>query len=460
MTASPKPAAHPAAAAPQSETKTFARTDPAVARLETLLQLEADSRRTSSLGELRHHLSHETRALLPFRQAVLLERHRDRWRVTRLSSVAVVDSDAPFVRAVEALIQHRTGADGLTDAQHFTLATYEAEKGGLPFREALWMPLKREGKVFAGLLMLSERAWRKTDDVLALRLSETYAHAWTAFAKTEVRPWRRWMRLWPAVAGALLIASFIPVPLTTLAPATVVANNPFIVTAPIDGVVSKVLVEPNQLVDKGAALVALDDTELRGQAELAEKRLVLAQATLLRARQSALVDAASRRDLAVAEGEWTVARAERDFARRRLSKVEIRAPRPGLAVFNDPDDWKGRPVGTGQRIMEIADPADIKLLIEVPVNDAIVLNDRARIRVFFDSDPLRPLTARLTNAAFHAMPVDGGGVAYRVTAHFESAASLPRIGSRGTAQLQGNEVALWFYLLRRPLSFLRQTFGL
>lgn len=460
MTAVPKTVSPPGPQASPPEKKTSMRADPAVARLETLLQLEADSRRCQTLGELRHHVTHDTRALMPFRQAVLLERDRQRWRVSRISSVSVVDTDSPFVRAIEALVEHRIGAGGLKEPTHFTLASYEAEKGGLPFREALWMPLERSDGVFAGLLMLSERAWRTTDDVLALRLAETYTHAWTAFSSSEPRRWRKWFGLWPAALAALLAVSFIPVPLTTLAPATAIAQAPFIVTAPIDGVVSQVLVEPNAMVEKGALLVALDDTELRGQSELAEKRMNLAQASLLRARQSALVDPTSRRDLAVAEGEWSLARAERDFAQQRLAKVEIRAPRAGLAVFNDPDDWKGRPVGTGQRIMEIADPKDVKLLIEVPVNDAIALNDNAKIRVFFDADPLRPLTARLIDAAFHAMPVDGGGVAYRVTARLDDPRALPRIGSRGTAQLQGSEVALWFYLLRRPLSFMRQTFGL
>lgn len=459
MTAAPKPVAEPGNQKPATTTVSL-RTDPAVARLETLLQLEAEARRCQSHAELRHHLTHDTRALLPFRQAVLLEPNKDRWKVSGISSVSVIDDNAPFVVAVQALIQRRIDAEQLKEAQHFTLAAYEAEQGGLPFREALWMPLQRGGRAFAGLLMLSERPWRKTDDVLALRLGETYTHAWSAQASSGSRGWRRWFGFWPVLIGVAAVASFVPVPLTTLAPASVVADAPFLVTAPIDGVVSQIVVEPNETVEAGTLIAMLDDTELRGQAELAEKRLSLAQATLLRARQSALIDPESRRDLAVAEGEWVLARAERNFAKERLAKVKIVAPRSGLAVFNDPDDWKGRPVGTGERIMEIADPKEIKLRIDLPVNDAIVMKQDAKIRVFFDTDPLRPVTARLESAAFHAMPVDGGGVAYRVTARIESSAHRPRIGSRGTAQIQGNDVALWFYLLRRPLSYLRQTFGI
>ena len=44
----------------------------------------------------------------------------------------------------------------------------------------------------------------------------------------------------------------------------------------------------------------------------------------------------------------------------------------------------GRPVITGQRIMDIADPARTLFRLQVPADDALVLNAANRIRVFMD----------------------------------------------------------------------------
>ena len=42
----------------------------------------------------------------------------------------------------------------------------------------------------------------------------------------------------------------------------------------------------------------------------------------------------------------------------------------------------------------------------------------------------------------------------------EPGATPPRLGIRGTAQLIGENVPLYLYLFRKPISFLRQKFGL
>ena len=110
--------------------------------------------------------------------------------------------------------------------------------------------------------------------------------------------------------------------------------------------------------------------------------------------------------------------------------------------------------------MEIADPARVEIRIDVPVSDSIILAPGARVTAYLDSDPLRPLAATIVRADYQARARDNGAMAFRVVAELSDAqATPPRLGIRGTAQLYGSSVSLGFYLLRRPISALRQWIG-
>ena len=151
--------------------------------------------------------------------------------------------------------------------------------------------------------------------------------------------------------------------------------------------------------------------------------------------------------------------AERDAAADQMSRTRVTATRAGLAVFASRKDWEGRPVSTGERIMQIASPDHVQVRIDMPVKDAPVVRDQTRVRVYLDSDPINPLEARLERATYHATPIAGGGLAFVLYAHLGDVAP-PRIGYRGTAQVFGDDVPLIYYILRRPLTALRQMVGL
>ena len=51
-------------------------------------------------------------------------------------------------------------------------------------------------------------------------------------------------------------------------------------------------------------------------------------------------------------------------------------------------------------------------------------------------------------------------LAFRLKASFGEGTALPRIGLKGTAKIYGNRVPLFYYLMRRPISAVRQTLGL
>ncbi|MGE4416254.1 MAG: HlyD family efflux transporter periplasmic adaptor subunit, partial [Marinobacterium sp.] len=132
----------------------------------------------------------------------------------------------------------------------------------------------------------------------------------------------------------------------------------------------------------------------------------------------------------------------------------------GVAVLDDPMEWRGRPVKVGERIMLVADPEQIELEIMLPVKDSIVLSPGADIKVFLDNDPIHAWSAVLRHAAYEPRSTATQEVAYRLIADLTGDNQmLPRIGLKGTAKIYGERVSLFFYLFRRPLTSLRQWIG-
>jgi hypothetical protein len=142
-----------------------------------------------------------------------------------------------------------------------------------------------------------------------------------------------------------------------------------------------------------------------------------------------------------------------------LGRVEVRAPRDGIVVFGDPNDWVGKPVVTGERIAQLADPKDAGVLVWLPAADAINLEPGAEIRLFLHVAPLAPLPARLAQTSYQAIASPEGVVGYRVRGTFTDTQPEARIGLKGTAKLYGERVPLAYLALRRPLATLREWSG-
>ena len=122
-------------------------------------------------------------------------------------------------------------------------------------------------------------------------------------------------------AALLMLAAFIPVPMSTLAPAEIVADTPFMITAPIDGVVEQILIAPNSEIAAGQALVRLVDTTHRNEFLLAGQEQSVAQARLRQASLTSFIDNEAKRSLATAQAEQKLALARQDYAKDRLSKT-------------------------------------------------------------------------------------------------------------------------------------------
>ena len=438
--------------------------------LATLLQLERMVRAAGTQQELQFLFVNETRRLISYRRAVFVipsTPFSPQYEVRAVSSVPVVDRTTPLLQWIERLVHDLRMTSRGPDIRQVTEidcpTDLKPDWQEFSAGYGLWCPLKHpDGQVLGGLWLTRDQPWPDHELTILQRLSEAYAYAWRAVGPSKSLGWRwRFTRtttwLLAATMSGLLA---IPVPMSTLAPAKIVAKDPLIVSAPIDGVIAELVVPPNSAVSKGDVLFRYEDTTFRNDYQVAERNLDVAMAQYRRASQGSFVEADQKADVPLLKAEVELRETERNYAYERLAKVEVKAEQAGLVLYTDKSDWVGKPVVVGQRIMELANPQQLEVRIDLPVEDAIVLREGAAVALFLNADPFSSVPATVSHASYHAEVLPNNTLAYRVTAQLGQEASEFRIGWQGSAKIYGQQVTLFTYLFRRPISALRPWIGL
>jgi hypothetical protein len=439
--------------------------------LITLLALARRARQVQDPAELGFMAVNDSHALAPYRQAVLWFASAG---VVALSGVVQPEANVPYVqwlqRACAALQGQAGGPRAVTAAD-------------LPPEEAAgwadWLPPHGFCVPLAGtdglVLLARDAAWTEQESVVLAEWFDTWRHAWQAldakpqagwkallarlrgaFAARPGRPW--WQQpatKWAAIAIAVLL---VPVRLTVLAPGELVPLDPAVIRAPFDGVVAGFLVNPNDKVQAGQPLFTFDDATIASRLEVARQALATAEAEYRQANQQALGDAKYKAQLVVLAGKAEEKRAEANYLQGQLERSRVLSPRAGIALFDDPTEWVGKPVVTGERVLRVAAPDRMEVEGWLPLDEAIPLAVGAPVTLYLNATPLQPVSARLRFVAHDASVRPDGSYAYRVRA---ALAEPPRhrIGLKGTVKLAGGWVPLGYWMLRRPAAAVRQFLG-
>jgi hypothetical protein len=434
------------------------RTGPSL--LEVLIRLEGEAIQAQDALSLQHQAVNKPRAVLECGHILWVKRSGHRVRIEAITGQPEIDRTTPFAQWMRAELRNRSKAGTLDSPASWQFKSRRSEDQiDYPFAHAHYAPFSPDPSR-GGLLFTFAAPPADTQLPLMARLGEIYGlvHAARRGAKrARMAPRKRKIVL--GTVAALALIGCLPVQMTTLAPAEVVADTPYLVASEFDGVIRDVLVAPNAQVSKGDPLIQLDDVTLRNELALAEKELGLAEVRARMADLRAFVDVEAKRELAVAQAESQLATVRRNYARARLDKTILRAPRDGLALFPDVSALSGKPVATGEAILRIAEPTRVLLRLDAPLAHGEALREGARVRMFLDTDPVHPLEATLERASYRATEVPGGGMAFAAHARL-SEDDLPRIGARGVAKIHGETAPLAWFLVRRPVTLLRQMSGL
>lgn len=241
--------------------------------------------------------------------------------------------------------------------------------------------------------------------------------------------------------------------------AEVVPSNATIVRSPIEGIIGEVFVEPNQGVLPGDLILSFDDTNLQSQKDLAEQELAIARAEYQSANQAAVRDRDIASELPVLQAVIDQRETQLDYTETLLARSNIYAQKQGIVVIPRVTELEGMPVQVGERLFSLAEPGNVEMEFWLAVGDAIPLPYNARVTLFLNVYPERAHRANVRFVNYQAEVSPEGVLGYRGRAEFIDNDEL-RIGWRGTAKIYGDDVTLFYFLFRRPLSVLRQWIGI
>lgn len=423
----------------------------------------------AKVADLQFIIVNETLQLAPYRQAALFSVSPldHQYKLAAASGLVSVSEDSPYAVWLSQLAKTFPHTPA-SEVKHFHEAPAEFKDGWVEWlpESLLLIPLHTAQAGLVGLVMYArEQPWAEQEVALLNELHFNYAYCLAALIKSKRTALNaitdclsgKTLRVFALLLVACL---FIPVRLSALGPAEIIALNGFSVASPQDGVISTFQVKPNAMVKTGDVLFTLDDTTVSNRYAVAEKALAIAQADALVAEQRAFEDVKSKGELASAIGRVREKQAELAAIEAVMSRVEVRAARAGIAVFADVNDWIGKPVQTGERVLFIANPQDAGLLMWLPVSDAINLELGAPMRIFLNTQPLQPVSAQLIETSYQASLSPQNVMAYRIKGAFLETHHPPRIGLHGTARISGRWTMLGYYVFRRPISALRAWTGL
>ena len=438
-------------------------------KIARLISLEKKTREAKSKDELNFIVVNETREIIDYTTSfLLLKSATDKFHINAISDIASIDRTAPLVTFVESVINHQTKKDlkeiESIDLEQFSKKIKKQKPKNIP-QYLLCIPIFSPQRGLQGYLLLARnKNFNENENELVQHLSRTYGHAYNTFLtnfsiKNFLKKNFTGKKRWITISVIILIFLF-PVRMTSTAPVEVVAKNPFLITSPFDGVVKKIIANNNDLTKPGDLLVLLEDIDLLNEFNLAKQSLQVAEKELLRTRQSSFTDNEQKSRLAELVAQVDLKRVELKSAERKLKNSKIYSEKKGVVIVDRKSDWQGKPVAVGEKILTIADPNNIEFLIWLPVKDSIVINQDANTNIFLDINPMSSYKGNIIRSTYEPELSPEEVLSYKLISSFKGNRDTPRIGLRGTAKVYGNRTILFYYLFRKPITFIRQLIGI
>jgi hypothetical protein len=251
----------------------------------------------------------------------------------------------------------------------------------------------------------------------------------------------------------------IDVPLRIVAPCEVVPLRPMAITAPIEGVVERLDVEPGQRVSAGQQLFTYEKQIPMDELEAARQRVSVIVAQYEQAQAEALGDPKRRPDIEILKRRLAEEETRVSMAEFRVARLDVTSPASGVVLFDNPNEWRGRPVTVGERMMTLMRPTESKLKIWLPQDDKIPVDRSQPVHVLLNTATSDTTKADLRFISKYAEPIPDGGVGFLAEATWRGEPEPHWMGLEGSAVLYGPRVPLYQWLFRKPVNATRRFLG-
>lgn len=434
-------------------------------------QLNVKAFNAESTQALTFIILNDTISAIRYNRAVLWEEDLKKPKLLGVSGQAVHNKEAALTKQWHQLHQ------GIKEPEKAQIITKESLSSHLDewdrYQEdtktsVIWLPIHHEGKLVLGLWLeifgaiKNEASIHETLKFLATYLTPAFGAAWAklqpkfAFKRKHLGK----HQILIAIAALLLFSLIVRVPLRVIAPCEVVPNDPILVTAPLEGIIEEMTVNPGDVVKKGTILVEYDKQVPTRNLKVAQKEVEILQAEINRASTLGLADPKSRTELGILNLKLEKEQQNLNLAQWQSKQLTIRAPDEGIVMSDNPENWRGKPVQVGEKILSINNPSDTKIRIWIPESDNIVLEKDKPIKIILNIEPETSHAATIYYIANESTMSSDYLPSFVAEAHWVKQPENIKLGLKGTAILYGQNVSLFYYLIRKPWSKVRNFLGI
>lgn len=444
--------------------------------LATLLVLDDETRKINNIREFGFFATNETHRLIHYHTAFLCKiKEFSRVEILAQSGAPDLDPNAPVNQFLAMKIGQIISSGQGKQIQQFNFKDPESEIKYSISEEAadifdemfpdhlLWCPFLNKAKdITGGMLFLRESAFSEAEIKMLRWLMATYQYTWQVVNKQHLNFSLKSLTKKPLlIAGAIITLGVLlfPVHLSVLGMGTVVPKDPAQINAPMEGVIKSFAVQPGQYVKEGQLLISMDKTDLIANEDVLEKEYFLTQAKLRTAINEAFDKKETEADIPILQSQLAIDKSKIDYTKNLIQKADIRSPINGIVIFGSKEDWLGQPVKTGEQILLVANPKEVELKIMLPIANAIQIEIGGEGE-FYLYGQLKAIPIKVKTLGYNAKLTPNKILAYQLSSSFTDLKDVPQLGAQGTVRLFGYRVPFFYYIIRRPLQAVRQTFGI
>lgn len=451
-------------------------------RLISLISFFKQLRHKTDIAQLGFFFVNELYNIAPYRQCILWEQEAGAFKIRSASGQTDVGENSPLAQFITRTIKSALKNADFSDRERVkdyveknsyaqiletkdlgAITVSDSERKDFFSRNIVHVFLYDNEAVIAGLWIDKDSAAGDMEKALLEDIGDALSAQIQAIRKhgrTPFKSWRTFGRVRMALLIALAVFCLWPVRFSVIAPAEVVAQNMQIISVPFNGLIGDVAIKPNQQVRKGDIVFSVDKTQLKNEYALAVQELENARQKLLKTERETFSDPSKRSDVNILREEIKLKTLDADYAEERLAMADIRAPKDGIVLFSDANDILGQPVRAGDRIMTLADPQQLELLVKIPADSMIDVSQDKAVRFFLNIDPLNAHRATLYNISYQPTKESDGILSYKARAKIEDAGKIEKVGLTGTAKIYGKPTVMIVNILRRPFIAFRKLTGL
>ena len=395
---------------------------------------------------------------LKCQQAVIYQKKLGKFSIKNAMHVSQIDNSSPLILWLEN--EFLTAID--TEQPAILDVPPVGNVSMLQQYKKIWhLPLIKNAQHNVGILCFLDNVPSEKDITLMAMMCVNMA---LLYEKMHQHTQKKWRQIFSspkkiAIIGLVLLSvMFIKVPQKVLATAEVSPVQPELISASIDGIVKQILVQPDEPVKKNDKLVLLDDEVIKNKLSEAAQEYNVAYSRYLKAYRNAFNDQQSKNEIQLLKNNISQAKIKQTYFEELLSRTVISASKEGIAIFSSPNEFIGKPVRVGQRIMLLADPNDKIIDFWVPIDNVVNIDPTQALVLYSNLQPLNSIEAKLKFINPIAQPMPDGSLGYFGQATFND--KRVTLGEKGTLKLYGEKKSLWLLLFQRPLRFVRQSLGI